>query len=121
MRTWRWPGVKSSSSEPIRDPRGRWSPVTTPADGTASAEGRLLLDVLRVVDDLGIRWCILHGYKTYPADVPSDVDILLEGDIRSNFQQLSRALPKNGLRILNALQHESSACYAVIGREDAAG
>src|SRR5439155_18988794 len=40
-------------------------------------KGPLLEAVFEVFDRDGLAYCVLHGYETYPRQVPSDVDLLV--------------------------------------------
>ncbi|MDZ4848790.1 MAG: hypothetical protein SGI77_05820 [Pirellulaceae bacterium] len=43
----------------------------------ASRRGEMLLPVLNALDLDGIPYCVLHGYRDYPAQVTSDVDCIM--------------------------------------------
>lgn len=54
-------------------------PVTYPpvSSGPAGNRGTLLMRVFAALDKSAVKWCVLHGYQSYPAEVPSDVDLLM--------------------------------------------
>ena len=45
--------------------------------GEPSAQGRLLLRVLAVLDREQVPYCLLHGYEKYPRTISGDVDLLI--------------------------------------------
>jgi O-antigen/teichoic acid export membrane protein len=57
------------------------APMTTPIH-TAGAlgSGLLLQRVFALLDQAGIRYCVSHGYETYPERVASDVDLILPAE-----------------------------------------
>jgi thymidylate kinase len=43
--------------------------------------GRILLGVFETLDRAGVRYCVLHGYETYPQQIKSDVDCVIDRNI----------------------------------------
>jgi len=44
----------------------------------------MLLRVFETLEAAGAPWCVLHGYQTYPANIPSDVDLLISDQLSSS-------------------------------------
>ena len=88
------------------------------------------LDPLRMRSDLfsaviaefnqaELPYCILSGYEEYPDRIPSDVDLMvLPEDMPRVSTLLAQAADRCGARILQAIQHESSALYFVLAKDD---
>jgi thymidylate kinase len=78
--------------------------------------GRLLQSVVELFDASGIPYCILHGYKDYPARVVSDVDCIIPAEFLPG--QLATLLRANrdrlGAAVVQWIQHESTANYFVL-------
>jgi thymidylate kinase len=49
-----------------------------PARAVALSRGELLARVFKLFDDEGLRYCVLHGYESFPQQVNGDVDLLVE-------------------------------------------
>jgi hypothetical protein len=47
-------------------------------DNGASVAGRMLMAVFEVLDQAGVRYCVLHGYEDFPRQIGSDVDCIVE-------------------------------------------
>jgi len=82
----------------------------------ADVRGRLLLSVVELLEAYRIPYCILHGYREYPARVPSDVDCIMPADFLPH--QLAALLSRNrdrlGADLVQWIQHESTAHYHVL-------
>src|SRR6266699_3823458 len=82
----------------------------------ADVRGRLLLSVVELLEAYRIPYCILHGYREYPARVPSDVDCIMPPDFLPH--QLAALLSRNrdrlGADLVQWIQHESTAHYHVL-------
>jgi thymidylate kinase len=76
----------------------------------------MLESLLETFNTTGLQYCILHGYKGYPENVPSDVDCIMRDDMVPH--GLVRLLRANGFRvggsIVQWLQHEATAHYFVL-------
>jgi hypothetical protein len=63
-------------------------------------------------------YCILSGYEEYPDRIPSDVDFMVRpADRPRMYTLLAQAAERCGARVLQAIQHETSACYFVLAKE----
>jgi thymidylate kinase len=49
---------------------------------SSGGPGRMLLGVLRTLEQAGIAYCLLHGYESYPEEIKSDVDCVISGKLR---------------------------------------
>ena len=64
-------------------------------------------------------YCILSGYEEYPDRIPSDVDLMVRpADMPRVSALLAQAAARSGARVLQAIQHETSACYFVLAKDD---
>ncbi len=43
--------------------------------------GRILLRIFEMLEQAGIQYCVLHGYESYPAEIKSDVDCVIDPKI----------------------------------------
>jgi len=86
-----------------------------------SPRGKLLQLVVELVDATRIPYCILHGYEGHPARVVSDVDCIMPAEflpgplatvLRANRERL-------GARVVQWIQHESTAHYFVLATDGA--
>lgn len=109
-------------------PMANASSVTLPESGrppcsleVESPRGKLLQLVVGLVDAIPIPYCILHGYEGYPARVVSDVDCIMPAEflprplatlLRANRERL-------GARVVQWIQHESTAHYFVLATDGA--
>ncbi|MGB8768866.1 MAG: phosphotransferase [Candidatus Korobacteraceae bacterium] len=63
-------------------------------------------------------YCILSGYDEYPECIPSDVDFMVRPtDMPRVSTLLSHAAEGCGARLLQGIQHETCACYFVLGKD----
>ncbi len=60
-------------------------------------QGQILLGVFGVLEEAGIRYCVLHGYQEYPRSIPSDVDCVV--DSRTGPRELAALLHRHRARI----------------------
>jgi thymidylate kinase len=72
-------------------------PKVTPADDAGAGPGRILLGVFATFEQAGIRYCVTHGYESYPQRIKSDVDCLVSADVQP--KQLATLLHQNRTRI----------------------
>ena len=64
-------------------------------------------------------YCILSGYEGYPDRIPSDVDFMVHpADMPRVSTLLAQAADRCGARVLQAIQHETSARYFVLAKDD---
>ena len=69
---------------------------------TQTSEGQsersaMLFRVLDVLDHADVQWCALHGYQSWPADIASDVDLLISPSVRP--RELAKLLHENRRQI----------------------
>lgn len=73
--------------------------------------------VMRLLDLLtseGIRYVLVGDVRSFPLEIPSDVDIVVENSsINQIPQTLARFCAENNAQIVQVLQHEQSAWYWV--------
>ena len=77
-------------------------------------------ELFRYFEEIGIGYCILAGYENLP-ETHSDIDFMVSA---ADFEKLPRILAdfaaRSGCKLVQALQHESSACYYVLAWQDKA-
>ena len=79
-----------------------------------STRANLLSDVIHTLQQENHRLCILHGYKNYPEQIDSDVDA-----ISDNPAKIPHILSQGKIvNIVQVLQHEATAFYYILHRED---
>jgi thymidylate kinase len=78
--------------------------------------------VLDLLNSSRAPYCILHGYVGFPDRVDSDVDCILSAELlpRGLPRLLSRHRERLGARVVQWLQHESTAHYFVLATVDRA-
>jgi len=79
---------------------------------------QLLLGFCQAMEAAGIAYVILAGYQGYPDRIESDVDFMVTEDDFARLPALFNRpdfLP--GARLLQALQHETTACYYVMAQQ----
>jgi thymidylate kinase len=54
---------------------------STSSAAEPSPQGAMLLRVFAALEQHGVPYCVLHGYEQYPAQVPSDVDLLIPSEV----------------------------------------
>src|SRR5215204_4160063 len=67
------------------------------AEHPAAQLGGVLANVFATLERAGIRYCVLHGYETYPDRVDSDVDCVIDAKITPC--ELYRLLQQNRAEI----------------------
>ena len=75
--------------------------------------------VITQLNDAGIHYCILSGYENNLGTQQSDVDIMFRPrDLHRVPDLLARAGVSAGAVPLQAIQHETAACYFVLARDE---
>ena len=74
---------------------------------------------LAQLNSTDIRYCLLSGYDTCPEKVTSDVDFMVHpGDMYRVAPLLSQVAHVAGGALVQAIPHETSACYFVLAKHD---
>jgi thymidylate kinase len=88
----------------------------------AMTRSDLFRHFVRALDDAAIPYCILGAFDRYPEHVGSDVDFMVRpSDMKRLAMVLRNLAADNGCNLLQALEHETTACYFVIGRSEPNG
>jgi thymidylate kinase len=67
------------------------------------------------LNESDIPYCILGAYEQYPQHIGSDVDFMVApSDMERLAGVLERVASKTGSKLVQALRHETSACYFVL-------
>jgi thymidylate kinase len=68
-----------------------------------------------------LRYCILASYDRYPERIASDVDFMVvPADAPRAAQVLARVAARSNARLVQCVQHETTAAWFVIARQEAA-
>jgi hypothetical protein len=66
----------------------------------------------------GIEYCLLSGFHGYPEAADSDVDFMVDAkDINRVELLLQEVAERCGAMLVQAMQHETEACYFVLARQ----
>lgn len=89
-----------------------------PGAPVEKARRQMFLDFCAALDARGIRYVILAGHDAYPDRIDSDVDFMVS---EADFERLPRVFSSDGFlpgaRLVQALRHETTACYFVFARQ----
>ncbi len=101
---------------------GRNQPTLPPESPSSSAVLHIRSDLFSAVIDqfnlAQLPYCLLSGYKDYPSRIPSDVDFMvLPADMPRVATLLAQAANNCGAQVVQAIQHEASACYYVLAKD----
>ncbi len=90
--------------------------ATSPA--ALQMRSNLFSAVIAEFDRAQLPYCILGGYEEYPERIPSDVDFMVHpADMARARTLLAQAAEAGGGRVIQAIQHETSACYFVLAKD----
>src|SRR4051794_38882747 len=56
-------------------------PKATQYAGASGGAAGMLRGVFETLDNAGVRYCVSHGYETYPQHVQSDVDGIIDARV----------------------------------------
>ncbi len=80
---------------------------------------RLLLSLLEILNSEQVSYCLLSGYRFDPSEADSDVDLmLLPSEAARLPASMQAAAARTGALLVQALQHETSACYFVVAQPE---
>ena len=84
-----------------------------------SSRAELLDAVVAQFNGAGVPYCILGGYENHPGAQQSDVDIMFRPqDLRRVPDLLAQTARSAGALLIQAIQHEATACYFVLARDN---
>lgn len=79
---------------------------------------QMFLDFCAALESHGMPYVILSGYQGYPDRIDSDIDFMVS---EADFRRLPALFNKVGIvpgaRLVQLLQHETSACYYVLAQQ----
>ena len=101
---------------------GRNQPILPPESPSSSTALHIRSDLFSAVIDqfnlAQLPYCLLSGYEDYPGRIPSDVDFMvLPADMPRVPTLLAQAANNCGAQVVQAIQHEASACYYVLAKD----
>jgi thymidylate kinase len=89
-----------------------------PAPDLEAVRKQMFLDFCAALEVHGIPYVILSGYQGYPDRIDSDIDFMVS---EADFQRLPPLFNHPGTvpgaRLVQVLQHETSACYYVLASQ----
>jgi len=81
----------------------------------------LFEQMIRTFEIAGMPYCILAGYDDYPQRIPSDIDFMVPPTWNARLPRLIAGIAEaSGARLLQHLQHETTAGYFVLARLEGA-
>lgn len=101
---------------------GQATSQAPPPGITAKAGNQdIFAQMIRTFEQAGMPYCILAGYDELPQGIPSDIDFMLPADWNSRLPGLiSTIASATGARLVQHLQHETTAGYFVLARRNGA-
>lgn len=94
------------------------SPACVTDDAVLAVRREMFLGLCAALESEGIAYVILAGYRGYPHQIDSDVDFMVsETDFKCLAALLRRPGVIAGATLLQALQHETTACYFVMAQQ----
>ncbi len=91
--------------------------VMEPSPVSSQVRSTLFSAVIAEFNSANLTYCILSGYEEYPDRILSDVDFMVHpADMPRVPALLTQAADRCGSRVLQAIQHETSACYFVLAK-----
>lgn len=86
-------------------------------DDVALERGRMFKAFVQEMNRSRIPYCLLSGYERFPDPGESDVDFMVPAeDLDRIAPLLQRVARRTGALLVQALQHETEACYYVLAR-----
>jgi thymidylate kinase len=75
--------------------------------------------LIEYLDDMQIRYAILGNTNSYPEKIESDVDFIVSTETYRNLEKyITDFCRLNNFTIFQKIEHESTACYFVLGQFD---
>jgi Phosphotransferase enzyme family len=111
-------GQRSEAPYPVR--RNQLQPLPKPVSTPVALRMRsnLLSALITQFNRAQVPYCILSGFEEYPDRIPSDVDLMVHpADMPRVSALLVQAAERCGAQVLQAIQHETSACYFVLAQD----
>ena len=91
--------------------------TTSPIQARIRSE--LFSAVIAKLNSTGIDYCVLSGHERHAEDSSSDVDFMFrKEDMKRVAPLLLQAALSRGGRLIQAMHHETSACYFVLAKDD---
>ncbi len=107
-------------------PTPEFSPVCSPElarTATPSLSSHIRSDLFAAVvaqlNSAEVPYCVLSGHENHAGNSSSDVDFMFHPrDMHRIPPLLARAAQRAGARLIQAIPHETSACYFVLAKDD---
>jgi len=71
----------------------------------AVGQKELLLLAFRLLEEQGIRYCVLHSWESLPEELPSDLDLAIHPRDRSKLTDVFRAVREAGYQVVQCLNY----------------
>ncbi len=104
-------------ARPFRKPAHRLHVMPSRSNELAKVRAQILADVMNHLTSAGVPFCILSGHEPESA-AASDVDVMFRTrDLAKLPVLLAEAARSAGAQLVQAIQHETTACYYVLVRQ----
>ena len=92
--------------------------ASTACSEVERARSVLFVEFIRGMNSEGIPYCLLSGYERYPLAADSDIDFMVRPEDRARILPLLQEVASRcGALLVQAIQHETSACYYVLAKQ----
>ena len=99
-------------------PAATCDPLTARVKGVSGTRPELFAEFIRGMNRSGIPYCLLSGYESYPFVIDSDVDFMVSPQDGLRIKPLLHEIANHcGGLLVQAIQHETSACYYVLAKQ----
>jgi Phosphotransferase enzyme family len=99
-------------------PRNHPAPKLTSSPSSSLIRSDLFSTLIAQFNQAELPYCILSGYEEYPDRIPSDVDFMVRpADMPRMSTLLAQVADRCGARLLQSIQHETSASYFVLAKD----
>jgi len=110
---------RSSAAVFATGPRRRLRLVSSHAANVGRARSEMFDAVVTQLDRAQMLYCVLSGHESSDGTAASDVDLMFRPqDLHHVPSLLARAAQCAGARLVQSIQHETSACYFVLARQE---
>ena len=108
----------AGTSRPVPNPWHR--PHNPASELQRRARADMLNNLITQLNRDNIAYCLLSGYDPSPDSGTPDLDLMVRAEDRRRIPELlMRTAQATGARLVQALQHETSATYFILARADA--
>ena len=89
------------------------------ADHLRNFRASMFASLMATLNEENISYCVLSGYECAPENSPHDVDVMVRAEDRPRIPDLlARTARLCGARLVQDIQHETTASYFILARTD---